>query len=396
MKIGLVVQRYGKDVIGGSELLCRMIAEKLVEAGDDCTVFTTTARDYITWKNEYPAGDFILNGVDVKRFPVGKERDIESFNRYSDWIFKNKHSQADEIEWIERQGPVCPDMIDYLEEKESDFDLFIFFTYLYYSTFWGIRKVKGKKILVPTAHDEPPLYLDAMKPVFALPGGFIFNTQAEKRLVEEHFSLEGKCTETAGAGVDIPEESMSDNFISRYGLNKPYILYAGRIEKGKGCLEMIHCFLEARKQQSGLMLALIGNKHMDLPEDEDIRYLGYVSKEEKNAAMAGALATIHPSRLESLCMAALESMAVKTPVVVQGHCELLVDHCRESRAGLWFCNCGEFREAVCLLQKDVYLRTRMGENGREYVTSNYSWSTIMHKYRKVIKCMKVDSIQGLC
>jgi len=153
----------------------------------------------------------------------------------------------------------------------------------------------------------------------------IFNTTAEKRLVEEHFTLGEKCVETAGVGMDIPGESDLVDFAARYGLEKPYILYAGRIEKGKGCLEMINCFLESRKQLPGISLVLIGKKLMELPQHEDIRYLGYVSQQEKNAAMAGALTTIHPSRLESLCMAALESMAVRTPVAVQGHCELLVE-----------------------------------------------------------------------
>ncbi len=396
MKIGLVVQRYGKDVIGGSELLCRMIAEKLVRSGDDCTVFTTTARDYITWKNEYPSGDFILNGVDIKRFPVEQERDIDSFNRYSDWIFHHNHTRDDEIEWMERQGPVCPKLIEYLGDNDSSYDLFIFFTYLYYTTFWGMQKVKRKKILVPTAHDEPPLYLDIMTSVFSLPEGYIFNTSAEKRLVEKHFSLEGKCEQTAGVGVDIPGEIKPESFALRHGLEKPYILYAGRIEKGKGCQEMIDCFLQYRKKNPGLILALIGKKLMALPEHEDIRYLGYVSQEEKNAAMAGALATIHPSRLESLCMAALESLAVQTPVVVQGHCGLLVDHCRESRAGLWFSNCREFGEGIRLLAKDDSLRNRMGENGRNYVASRYSWNIIMSKYRGIFECVKVDSPEGLC
>jgi glycosyltransferase involved in cell wall biosynthesis len=396
MKIGLVVQRYGQDVIGGSELLCRMMAEKLAQTGFDCTVITTTARDYITWKNEYPSGDFILNGVNIKRFPVEKERDIDSFNKYSEWIFKHEHSKDDEMDWIERQGPVCPEMMEYLGEDEGSFDLFIFFTYLYYNTFWGIRKVQGKKILVPTAHDEPPLYLNTMKPVFSLPQGMIFNTPAEKRLVEEHFTLGEKCVETAGVGMDIPGESDLVDFAARYGLEKPYILYAGRIEKGKGCLEMINCFLESRKQLPGISLVLIGKKLMELPQHEDIRYLGYVSQQEKNAAMAGALTTIHPSRLESLCMAALESMAVRTPVAVQGHCELLVEHCRGSRAGLWFCDCREFAESVRLLQTDERLRTRMGDNGRAYVTNRYSWGAILGKYRRVMQCMEVDSIQGLC
>jgi len=53
--VAFVVQRYGADVTGGSEALARAVAERL-SAFHEITVFTTCARDYVTWRNELAAG----------------------------------------------------------------------------------------------------------------------------------------------------------------------------------------------------------------------------------------------------------------------------------------------------------------------------------------------------
>jgi glycosyltransferase involved in cell wall biosynthesis len=383
MKIAFVVQRYGKEVMGGSELHCRQIAEVLVESGFDCTVYTTAAKDYVTWKNEYTPGETVLNGVLLKRYKVDKERDIHAFNEYSDWIFTHKHSHEDEIEWMEQQGPVCPSLIEALGHEEDQHDVFVFFTYLYYNTYWGLQGVKKRKTLVSTAHDEPALYLDMMKQVFALPDAFMFNTEAERNMLAKQFSLENKYQDIVGVGVEIPENVQSSLFSQRHGIFPPFILYAGRIEPGKGCKELVDFFGRYNRKNPDLALVLIGKLLMDIPHHAKLRYLGFLSPEDKNAAMVAALATIHPSRLESLCMAALESMAMKTPILVQEQTEPLKQHCLKGGSGLFYSNYEEFEEALDLLFADAQLRKRMGENGLEYVRDNYSWPKIVEKYKRM-------------
>lgn len=384
MKIAFVVQRYGKEVMGGSELHCRQIAEKMAEEGYDCTVYTTTAKDYITWKNEYPPGEFILNGVVIKRYPVDRERDIGSFNEYSDWIFFNDHTMEDEWEWMEKQGPSSSALIDALEKEGKEHDLFIFFTYLYYNTYWGLKRISGKRVLVPTAHDEPALHLDIMKEVFSAPDAFMFNTDSEKNMLGRWFSFEGKYQETVGVGIDIPDDPDTGEFFRRHGIAPPYILYAGRIEPGKGCEELIEYFLRFYRVNPALKLVLVGKLLMELPAHPGIRYLGFVSPEDKNAAMSGAVASVHPSYLESLCMAALESMALRTPIFVQSKTEPLKQHCIRGKSGLYYGNYEEFSEGLNLYLRDERLRRIMGNNGHRYVLDNYSWPVVLDKYKKMV------------
>jgi hypothetical protein len=204
MRLGFIVQRYGTEVLGGSEYLCRLIAERLA-AQHEVEVLTTCARDYITWKNEYPEGTDRIRGVTIRRFANQLTRDIDEFNRYSEWIFNNPHTPADEIEWLKKQGPWSPALTNYLQANHQRYDVLIFFTYLYATTVTGIDINPARTVLVPTAHDEPAIRLEIYKDVFASPAAIIFNTDIERQLVKDQFQTLAPIEETAGVGVDIPQ-----------------------------------------------------------------------------------------------------------------------------------------------------------------------------------------------
>ena len=200
MKIAFIVQRYGAEILGGSEYHCRLIAERLASQ-HHVEVLTTCAQDYITWKNDYPEGEDRIRGVTVRRFANDQLRDLASFNEYSDWIFHNDHSHKDEEEWLKQQGPWCPNLLEYLEQHHRTYDALIFFTYLYAPTVLGLRVAPDRSILVPTAHDEPAIRLGVYRDVFASPAGIAYNTPVERGFLNRLFSINTKVEETVGCGV---------------------------------------------------------------------------------------------------------------------------------------------------------------------------------------------------
>ncbi|MBI2840035.1 MAG: glycosyltransferase family 4 protein [Acidobacteria bacterium] len=379
MKIAVVIQRYGKEITGGSESLCRETVRRLAQR-HAITVYTTTALDYVTWRDHYPEGESIDDRVTVRRFRSLRERDQESFNRYSDWIYANEHADDDERKWLELQGPYCPELIEALRTDQGHYDAFLFYTYLYYPTVEGLKVVDRPVVMVPTAHREPAASLRMYRDVYRRPDGFVFNTHAEKRLVDEAYQPPARFREVAGVGISVPEALGRD-----MRLETPSLLYAGRIDSGKGCAELIEFFIRFRVHVMPCHLYFMGSLHMQLPQHPEIHYLGYVSEQEKFAAYGAATVTVVPSRLESLSIVALEAMAMGRPVLVSGGSDVLRDHCLRSNAGLFYDNFDEFGETLSLLLRHRELAASMGENGRRYVRENYTWERILEKYERTLQ-----------
>jgi glycosyltransferase involved in cell wall biosynthesis len=203
MKLCFVVQRYGPEVLGGSEHLCRLVSERLA-AQHEVDVLTTCARDYVTWANDIQEGSDRVRGVMVRRFPTARTRDLESFNRRSEWIYNNAHTRADELEWLAEQGPWSPLLIDFLKRNQQQYDALVFFTYLYAPTVLGLEVNPGKSILVSTAHDEPAIKLDIYKSVFSNPAAICYLTDSERAFVQGQFPNRPLLEEVVGVGIDIP------------------------------------------------------------------------------------------------------------------------------------------------------------------------------------------------
>jgi len=420
VKVAFIVQRYGAEILGGSEYHCRLMAEHL-SGTHTVEILTTCAREYTTWDNAYPEGKDRVRGVTVRRFANAETRDLEAFNAYSEWIFANPHSAEDEQKWLRQQGPWCPALIEYLEREHGSYDALIFFTYLYAPTVLGLQVAPSRSILVPTAHDEPAIRLDLYKQVFSRPAAIAYNTTMERGFLRQRFGIDAKVQEVVGCGVDLPpgmdlsatdgadetpadknvpaaisDSPDSDNgdravpasrgavFRRRHRLFGPFALYGGRIDPGKGCEELIEYFGTYAVEQGDATLALMGAKLMPIPDEPYIRFAGMLPEIERLEALEAASVVIVPSPYESLSLLALESFAVGTPILANARSDVLTDHCQRSNAGLYYADREEFVECLTLLMGNPELRARLGRNGQEYVRRNYGWDVILEKYEGMI------------
>lgn len=383
-KIAFVVHRYGLEVNGGAEMYCRVMAEKLKDLYE-VEVLTTCALEYTTWEDYYAEGTSEINGVKVRRFSVDYPRDLGKFNKINEKIVTTTNrTEVLEKEWVNAQGPTSSKLIDYISEHKDEYETFLFVTYLYYHTVMGLKEVADKAILIPTAHDEPPIYYNLYKTIFRLPRGIIYLTEEEKQFVQKKFKNDYIPSKVIGMGIDIPDELSPDEFKEKYDLDQ-YIIYVGRIDESKGCKELFEYFIKYKEEMGGnIKLVLMGKAAMDIPKHPDIISLGFVSDQDKFNGIKGAQLLMLPSQYESFSISMLEGLAEEVPAVVNGKCEVLKGHCIRSNGALYYENYDEFREVLKLALSNQELRKKMGINAMKYVHENYKWSSIISNIQKLI------------
>ncbi len=382
-KVAFVVQRCGLEVNGGSEAHCLMVARRMQEFWD-VEILTTCAVDYVTWKDHYREGRDSVDGIPVRRFRVDRPRDPRSFGRYASWLQLGRKmvTRKEAEHWMKLQGPDSSGLLKYLSAAFSRYDRFIFFTYLYASTYFGLPLVAAKAYLVPTAHDEWPIYLPIYDSWFNRPQGFLFNTNEELEFLWRRFPWANFRGAVCGVGIDVPNNPNGDRFRREMSIEGPYIIYVGRIDEQKGCAELFEFFLRYRAQTRGrLKLVLLGKRIMSVPRHEDIVEAGFVDEDTKFDAMAGSLFLVNPSTKESLSLVLLEAWSLGRPTLVSARCEVAVGQSRRSNAGLWYANYEEFRACTDYLLE----HGEMGSQGKDFVARTCSWPRVTEMYRSVVE-----------
>lgn len=408
-KVAFVVVRYGKDINGGAEYHCQMLAERLVN-DYEVEVLTTCVRQVSTGENFYPEGVEHWNGVLIRRFrsnPIQPQqaasyaRQAKPARRFRRFLYQMRllqlitrfvpvwhYKEAAEVKAMNADMFYSSDLNVFIAAHKEEYKAFIAMS-LDYPTFYYTALAAGEKtIAIPTMHEVGISFRSLLTSAISRIAYIGFNTGEEQKLGKRIF---GKAIQSCGiisVGIETPDAADWDGVQRKFHLPERYLLYVGRITKVK-LYRLLPYFLQYKKKypSSALKLVLLGGitDEVEKVMNEHVVYTGYVSDEEKMAILQHAEIVVNPSNGESLSLILLEAMNQGKPVLVNGRCKVLKEHCFKSNfAAFYYMNQRGFNQKLHQLESSADLRRQMGDKGMTYVQRNYNWSLIMTRLKQAI------------
>jgi glycosyltransferase involved in cell wall biosynthesis len=386
MKLAFVPPRFGPGVLGGSEALLREAAFGFAGRGHDVEVVTTCALDHYSWANELPEGAGEENGLLVRRFAVVRHPSRAALQAQLSIQAGVVPDLDHQVSWLGFQFG-APGVFEHLLRFGEMYDAIVFSPYLFWTTSVCAPFAAERAVVVPCLHDETYARLDILRPVLSSPALAWFLSGPEHDLahrlgpVTRHHSV-------TGGGVPVPRAYDAAGFMERYGLHRPFVLYAGRREEGKNTAWMLESFAAAvRDGGLDLDLVILGRGHVGTGAPPGLAGgssgrvvdLGFVPDHERDNAFAAATAYVQPSRMESFSRTVMEAWLAGTPVIAFDQSDVVAWHCRRSGGGVTFSDRAGLAECLRLVASQPQLASEMAAAGRRYVIENYTWPTVLDR-----------------
>jgi glycosyltransferase involved in cell wall biosynthesis len=385
-RIAFVPPRFGASVVGGSEAVSREAAIGLAARGWDVEVLTTCATDHFTWANGLPEGTSEEDGVMVRRFPT-VVTPSRAARRAQVVVQEGGLPSLDEqVSWLSYRFQV-PGLFDHLLRRGGDYDAIVFSPYLFWTTAVCVPLVAARAAVIPCLHDEPYARLEVLQRVLSEPALVWFLSEPEHQLAHRLGPVSPRHSVT-GAGIHPPASYDPEGFRARYGLRRPYVLYAGRREAGKGWDWLLDAFAFAvQRADVDMDLVTIGVGTVVPPPELEHRVidLGFLEQAERDDAFAAASAYVQPSRMESFSRTIMEAWLAGTPVLALAQSEVVAWHCERSGGGLTFSDRYEFAECLRFVGEAPLLAARLAERGANYVRDHYSWDVVLDRMEADLK-----------
>ncbi|MFD2037033.1 glycosyltransferase [Belliella marina] len=406
-KICLVVCQYGNEVNGGAEIHCKMLAERLTPYYH-VDVLTSTVINYNTFQPYYQVGLEIINQVNVRRFEstpfdrvfydkIAKSSKLGRKTRrmffrtgilrlIANFIPKWDLSIESEKEVLKAHGFYSSDLVGFVKKNANDYKSIILFSSSNPNTFFVGEMFPEKCISIPTAHHDGELFRSLHTHLFTSIRHIAFNTIEEQKLCENIFGKSMSPSSIVAVGVEIAEAESKEHIFEKFNLPENYILYFGRISPEK-MGKLTEWFLAyKRNKRSDVKLVLTGRLFMEKNDDPDIIYTGFVTEAEKIALIENARFVINPSERESLSLLLLEAMTLGKPVLVNGKCDVMKQHCIKSGfACQYYVSKSDFLQKLDFMLYKIEDPKAIATKAQDYVKKHYDWNTILGKLRTLIE-----------
>jgi glycosyltransferase involved in cell wall biosynthesis len=381
-RIAFVTPRYGDEVVGGSEAVMAEAARGLAARGHDVEVLTTCAKNHFSWENEFEPGSFVESGMTIRRFKTVSTGRHLLTSELEMRIQRGSHlSSAEEVAWLNGRLRV-PDLYLHLTAHMTRYDAIVLSPYLFWTTIYGAQVAPDRAIMMPCLHDENYAWLGVVKEALSTVAGVWFLSEPEHQLghrvspgLPPHHSV-------VGAAVDIPASYDTDGFLARHHLSRPFILYAGRREEGKGWNQLLGAYGTALSSGGfpfDLVTTGVGAPNAPAAIAERIIDLGFLATDEMPSAFAAASAVAQPSTNESFSRVVMEAWLASTPVIANAEGEVVVWHCERSGGGLTYASDEEFLECLRFIAEAPEAAAVLAAAGRAYVLSNYTWPLVLDR-----------------
>jgi len=374
-KVAFVTPRFGADIVGGAEAVVRGIALGLLGRGWDVEVLTTCAVNPYTWANELAEGTRLEEGLVVRRFAnvlatsASKEHAVHGRIYYGE-----RPSLDDQVTWLNALFR-APGLFEEIWRRRDEFLAFVFAPYLFWNTTVCMPAVADRAVVMPCLHDEVYARMDVMRHVLSLPASVWFLSGPEHDLAHRLGPVT-PAHAVFGAGMDVPESYDPQEFRSKYGIDAPFVLYLGRREVDKGWPWLVEVFSRARSKVK-LVSAGAGDAAVHPRLRGRVIDVGLLSTEQRNNALAAALAYVQPSLMESYSRTVMEAWLAGTPVLARKGSTVVEWHISNCGGGYSFSSSRELTALLDKLLSSPEHASELGAKGRAYVLDNYQWPRVL-------------------
>jgi glycosyltransferase involved in cell wall biosynthesis len=365
--------------VGGSEAVMAEAARALAARGHEVELLTTCAKSHFSWANEFPPGSFYDRGVTVRRYATVLSRSRANAVHLELRVQAGERlSAADEIAWVNGRFRV-PDLYLDLMGRSRDYDAIVLSPYLFWSTIYGAQVAPEKTVVMPCLHDESYAWLSIVRHTLSSVAGAWFLSEPEHQLAHRVAPRLAPQHAVVGAAVEIPASYDPAGFRRRHKLRRPFVMYAGRREDGKGWGSVLAAFANSLTSHAvpfDLVTFGVGTPHIPEHLRSRVFDLGYLDAAELPDAFAAAEALLQPSVNESFSRTVMEAWLAGTPVVANAWSQVVAWHCERSGGGLTYANELEFGEALAFIAGAPKAAAAIGDSGRRYVLANYTWEIV--------------------